>query len=226
MIWNQRIDRIRLSELESSAVSFCISWECTQGSGDGWLATQSYQVWTDFNKGTPRLLLSPLLEQPHQDPEKFVTMVILLLKKLCHPNLMSGFWVVKYLLIHIYEAPIFCACATNYDISLCLCLFQDLGLLIYITWGFPCAGEAMGYQRLIFSTKLPSNSILLFPNCPLDVYGELFYHYSKLDTFFLTKFIYTSQFFYFHQSFLLFTLQQGSISRQHIRCFTVCCPHF
>lgn len=100
----------------------------------------------------------------------------------------------------------------------CLCLFQDLGISHLYHFGvFPCADMAMGYQSLISSLKLLFNSVRIVPN--FDIYGLLFYHYSNLYMLFPNIIIYTSQYFCFHQSVLLFLLQQGSVSWHHIWFF-------
>lgn len=61
----------------------------------GSATTPSCQVWRHSNKGNSRLLCLPCWTSHTRTHKQFVTMVTSLLRKLCHPSLMSGFWVIN-----------------------------------------------------------------------------------------------------------------------------------
>lgn len=115
-------------------------------------ASGSGESWT---KCLPDFYCLPRWNSHTRTPKELVAMVILLLITWCHPRLMSGFWVIKYLMIHVYGTIIFCANSSSYHIFLGLCLFQDPGI-------FHFCHLAMGYQSLISSLKWPPHSISSF----------------------------------------------------------------
>lgn len=92
---------------EGSSVASCVSLEHSQGSGDGqWLfgVIRSVETWT---KGLQDFYCLSCWNGYTRTQKQFVTITILLLKKLLCVGPMSEFWAVKYLVIYIYVTTIF-----------------------------------------------------------------------------------------------------------------------